>query len=42
MLKRLLNELLRMLDERRAYRELQRLDDRMLRDIGFSRDQLLD
>ena len=41
MLKRLLNELLRMLDERRGYRELQRLDDRMLRDIGFPRDQLL-
>jgi uncharacterized protein YjiS (DUF1127 family) len=38
MIKRLLHRLLRRLAERRAYVALSTLDDRMLRDIGFTRD----
>ena len=40
MLNRLLKWIATALRERQAYRELRRLDDRMLRDIGLDRSQL--
>ena len=40
MLNRLLKWIATALRERQAYRELRRLDDRMLRDIGLDRGQL--
>jgi len=40
MLNRLLKWIATALRERQTYRELRRLDDRMLRDIGLDRSQL--
>jgi uncharacterized protein YjiS (DUF1127 family) len=40
MIKRIFGNLYRALRQRRTYRELRQLDDRMLRDIGLRRDQL--
>jgi uncharacterized protein YjiS (DUF1127 family) len=40
MLRKIIAWLAAALRERQAYRELRRLDDRTLRDIGLSRDRL--
>ena len=40
MVKRILRWLRRRAQERRMYAELRRLDERMLRDIGLTRQQL--